>query len=217
MASTFFDAFLERLSSATPIKNQSQLAKELNVGRSAISLAKQKDTVPSKWILKLATRYKLSSEWLASGTNASNPNTPLEKDDRLEPNIPMVHPKLDNQGNLVIDKDKSITLTLLTSGPVNQGLVSKLAYIQMPGPSMEPEIKNGDYTIIDQGQTEIYSGYIFAIAMEEQITVRRLEKGPGITEIHCENNQFSSFQIPNLDMDRIQVIGRVINIIRKYI
>jgi len=217
MESTFFNAFLERLSSATPIKNQSQLANELNVGRAAISLAKQKDSVPSKWILKLANKYHLNSEWLASGIKSFSSSEHLENEGKAVPKIPHLHCKLDKQGNQIVDTDNYLNLKQLTCSQAHPTNGDKLVYLQMQGLSMEPEIKNGDYIIIDQGLTEIYAGSIYALVFGEQITARRIEKGPGVTVIRCENENYPSFHIPEKDMNEVVVIGRVVNIIRKYV
>ena len=216
MASTF-DSFFERLSSTTPIQNQSQLAKELNVGRAAISLAKQKDTVPSKWILKLAKQYQLNSDWLASGTNYSSTKESSENTEKFALHIAHLKNKLDQHGKMVIDSENSLNLGKLSTGPDDTENDNKLIYLQMHGQSMEPEIRHGDYIIIDPNLTDIYAGSIYALAIDKQITVRRIEKGPQMTIIHCENDKYSSFQIQDKDMDNIMVMGRVINIIRKYI
>lgn len=62
-----FESFFKRLCAETEIKNQSQLARELDVGRAAVSLAKRKDSVPARWILDLSNRFGLNSLWLEKG------------------------------------------------------------------------------------------------------------------------------------------------------
>ena len=217
MTSSNFEAFFYRLSSATPIKTQVQLANELNVGRAAISLAKQKDTIPSKWILKLSQKYGIDSEWLYSGSNTSNQQQLSTKSAGEYFNIPKIDSKLDKNGTIRIDKRKPLNLQMLTSCEDTIEVSGGQVYLQMQGPSMEPEIKNRDYIIIDQELTEIYAGHMYAIAMDGQILIRRIEKGPEVTILQSENSMISSFQIQDKDLEKIKVIGRVINIIRKYI
>ena len=68
-----FEAFFKRLCSETEIKNQSQLARELDVGRAAVSLAKRKDSVPARWILDLSARFGLNPLWLEQGKGFPRP------------------------------------------------------------------------------------------------------------------------------------------------
>ncbi|MFW6143264.1 MAG: helix-turn-helix domain-containing protein, partial [Desulfovermiculus sp.] len=62
-----FESFFSRMCQATDIQNQSHLAQALGVGRAAISLAKQKNAVPWKWVFTLAEAYNLNSTWRATG------------------------------------------------------------------------------------------------------------------------------------------------------
>jgi len=217
MTPSNFEAFFYRLSSATPIKTQVQLANELNVGRAAISLAKQKDTIPSKWILKLSQKYGINSEWLSCGTSSSNHQQLSSKSPGEYFNIPKIDSKLDKNGTIRIDEQNPLNLQILTSGEDTIEVSAGQVYLQMQGPSMEPEIKNRDYIIIDQELTAIYAGNMYAVAVDGQILIRRIEKGPGVTILQSENSTISSFQIQDKDFEKIKVIGKVINIIRKYI
>ena len=61
-----FKEFFNRVVKFTPIENQSQLAKELGVGRAAVSIAKQKNAVPYKWILELSEKYKINPSLLVA-------------------------------------------------------------------------------------------------------------------------------------------------------
>ncbi|MFP4225414.1 MAG: helix-turn-helix transcriptional regulator [Desulfobacterales bacterium] len=47
------------------------------------------------------------------------------------------------------------------------------------GNSMEPEIKNGDTILIDQGQKDIIAGAVYAVGIDDTIMVKRVEKRPG--------------------------------------
>ncbi len=62
-----FDRFMERVKKCTDIKNQLQLAKEVEVNRSAVTQAKTRDAVPAKWILSISRKYGISPDWLEFG------------------------------------------------------------------------------------------------------------------------------------------------------
>lgn len=68
-----FKEFFERLLQATDITSQMDLARALDLNRSAITQAKLRNAVPQKWILALARRYSLSPDWLEFGTGSPRP------------------------------------------------------------------------------------------------------------------------------------------------
>ena len=68
-----FEAFFKRLCSETEITNQSQLARELDVGRAAVSLAKRKDSVPARWILDLSAKYGLNMAEISQISSTGSP------------------------------------------------------------------------------------------------------------------------------------------------
>lgn len=67
--------FFDRLVSATDIATQSDLAKALGVHRSAVTQAKTRDAVPSKWVLQLARYFSLSPDWLEFGASSPEGGT----------------------------------------------------------------------------------------------------------------------------------------------
>ena len=68
-----FADFFERLAKATNIATQVELAKALDLNRSAVTQAKQRNAVPQKWVLALSRRYGLSPDWLEFGSGAPHP------------------------------------------------------------------------------------------------------------------------------------------------
>ena len=49
MTMNAFDSFLQRVFEATGIASQTELASALKINRSAITQARKKDAIPSKW------------------------------------------------------------------------------------------------------------------------------------------------------------------------
>lgn len=71
--------------------------------------------------------------------------------------------------------------------------LSNLALLEIHGPTMYPTLFDGDLVIIDQGQTTIHQGKLYAIEFEESITVNRLENRPGgITRIISDNQALAA-------------------------
>ncbi len=85
-----FESFFSRLCSETEIKNQSQLARELDVGRAAVSLSKRKDSVPARWILDLSAKYGLNPLWLEQGKGFPRPEGTGGDEDDAYQEVPKV-------------------------------------------------------------------------------------------------------------------------------
>ncbi len=206
---TSFQEFFERLQQHTPIQNQSQLAQALQVGRAAITLAKRKDIVPSKWILTLAQKYSLNSDWLASGQGTSHHVIDPPKNVQLV-YIPIVTPQVNKEGQFVLSP--SLELAPFQFDQIWLSRISdpqSVVCMKMIGNSMEPEIKNGDYLLIDQSITNIYAGDIYAVGIEETVIIRRVEKLPNKLLLHCDNSNYSTFTISGQERLKIQILGRV--------
>ena len=62
-----FDIMLKRISGATGVSSQSDLAEALGLNRSAITQARKKGAMPDKWILALYRKFGLNPDWVESG------------------------------------------------------------------------------------------------------------------------------------------------------
>ena len=209
MSSIAFHDFFDRLQSATDVENQSQLAQTLGVGRAAISLAKQKDAVPWKWIFFLAETYDLNPNWLATGQGSSR----ITEAEATSSFIHLAHlrPKTDlEDGRLFLEKT-SPRLALPPLWPVP---LEHMVTMSMPGPCMHPEIKEDDLILIDQNQHTICPGGIYAFALHGHVLVRRVDiRGQGVTLI-CDN---PTFPVQNLDPEEwqeVELFGRVLGSLR---
>ncbi len=208
-----FTSFLERLKSVTPIQNQSQLANVLQVGRAAVSLAKHKDTVPSKWILILAQKYNLNSDWLATGKDT--PYTSIKSSSQNSFVIKKVASKTNKDGTWQFINNQDLTYIhgqWLSERDYN---TDKIVCLDMIGNCMEPEIKEGDTVVIDQSLTEIVVNKIFALGVEEMVIIRRLDKLPNMLLLHCENPNYPTNKLVGKKQNQIKVLGQVIGIVRR--
>lgn len=216
MDKTSFNSFFERLLSITPIKNQSQLAKTLQVGRSAVSLAKQKNSVPSNWVIFLAQKYSLNSTWLATGQGL--PYQSYDQKNQPYPAIKKVLAKLDNNGKFITDTDKDNFCPIIYDlRSVNQNNNSyNLVCLYMSGNSMEPEIKDGDILLIDQNKTSIYAGHIYAIGIEDTVLIRRIDKIPKALVLLSDNPRYTAYYIYSKEYNLISILGQVVSVGRNY-
>lgn len=208
-----FSTFFERIKQATPIQNQSQLAQELGLGRAAISLAKHKNVIPSKWIFSLSRKYDLNVDWLATGSGAV---TPPDDASQTSAGIKHILPRLNSNGSPVVKAEARMEDTLPAPWLATEVTSSHLALMTMPGNCMEPEIKPGDRLLIDLEENQSYSDCIYAIGIDEHILVRRIEKMPGQIVLRCDNPHAKDVVLKQEDDPSLIILGRIIWVGRHY-
>jgi len=215
MYTTAFSDFFERLKSVTPIKTQTQLAHELSVGRAAISLAKQKESVPTKWIFALAQKYSLNTDWLATGNGTPYSSAREEKGKHVP--LPLVSPKISADGHLLPSDAELSRIAFHTDWLLTRGNPRNMVCMSMSGDCMEPGISNGDLLLIDQQSRDIYPGKLFVLAIDQVALVRRLDVLPGQLVLHCDNPRYPSEYLDKDSREQIHILGRIIWSCREYV
>jgi transcriptional regulator with XRE-family HTH domain len=62
-----FSTIVERMKLAAGLKNDSELARELNITPQALSNFKRKGEIPTDLVIQFADKFKLSVDWLRTG------------------------------------------------------------------------------------------------------------------------------------------------------
>ena len=215
-----FEAFFKRLCSETEIKNQSQLARELDVGRAAVSLAKRKDSVPARWILDLSARFGLNPLWLEQGKGFPRPEAALAaaaEDGACYEEIPKVRARLCAGGGSFETEGQVEGYYSFRSDWLNhRGNPANMVLMEVIGNSMEPEIKEGDMVLIDQSRTDVLSGGIYAVGVEDTVMVKRVERLPGTLVLRSDNVDYSPIHLSGDELDNVRVIGQILWASREY-
>jgi hypothetical protein len=203
-----FSAFLSRLQAQTPIQNQTQLAQALQVGKAAISLAKHKDQVPAKWIFTLAEMYSLNSDWLATGKG--RPIAGQNNDFLQSLSLRQVLPEIDPAGDFK-PHPQGLLFSLVLPRPKLSEMQNKdLVCLRMPGPCMEPEIKDQDVLLIDRDCSNIYADLIYAVGWYDSVLIRRLEKFAGLLIVYADNPICPKIELEKDQQDEIRILGRIL-------
>ncbi len=202
---SIFDDFFLRVTQLTPIKNQAQLAKELGVGRAAISIAKQKNTIPPKWIFELSSRYGINPSYLLSGQGEPYIGTSeTEKNIIIEP---MTSDKISISNQILNIKLIGIETKLLGE--------TGYFYIIMQENSMYPHILPGDFLIVKKSQT-FKPGDIGVIELSIDqgpiMLIRRISANENSLILIADNDRYP---ILAYKKDNIKILGKVIGIYRK--
>ena len=210
-----FEAFFRRLCSETEIKNQSQLARELDVGRAAVSLAKRKDSVPARWVLDLSAKYGLNPLWLEQGKGFPRPE-PAE-DDGYYMEVPKVRARLSAGGGSFETEGQVEGYYSFRSDWLNmRGNPANMVLMEVVGNSMEPEIKEGDLVLIDESRTDVLSGSIYAVGVEDTVMVKRVERLPGTLVLRSDNTDYAPIHLAGDELHNVRVIGKVLWASREY-
>jgi hypothetical protein len=213
MTSPSFQDFFNRLCQMTDIENQSHLAQALGVGRAAISLAKQKDTVPWKWVFTLAQAYSLNSTWLATGSGA--PALDVKTQDTLWAGIPHIQPARDQERPRLEMAREAPRIAFPDQDPVqtkSQALVS----LEMIGPCMEPEIKDMDLVLLDQNCRHVRPGLIYALDLSGNLLIRRVDLQARTMTLICDNQAFPPASLSPEESENVQILGQVVGLVRRF-
>lgn len=93
-----------------------------------------------------------------------------------------------------------------------KGKPEDLVLMEVTGDSMEPEIRNGDTVLINQGQREVLAGKVYAVGIEDTVVVKQVERLPGKLVLRSTNPAHPQVEI-NMSGDlasTVRIIGRVI-------
>jgi len=212
-----FDAFFRRLCAETEIGNQAQLARELDVGRAAVSLAKRKDTVPPRWILDLSAKYGLNPLWLELGKGLPRPESPPEADGPGYLEVPKVRARLSaGGGSFETEGQVEGYYSFRSDWLRTRGNPANMVLMEVVGNSMEPELKEGDMVLIDESRSDVLSGSIYAVGVEDTVMVKRVERLPGTLVLRSDNVDYSPIHLSGDELDNVRVIGKVLWSSREY-
>lgn len=217
----------ERIKLATNTRNASSLAAKLGISNQAVSNQLKKDIIPNSWIITLSLKYGISSDWLLYGVgdmqlNNSNKENSLcsNSSDKIISTlnddyviIPLVEARLSAGGG-----------SFLTSSEVEQdfyfakffidrmGNSENMVAMRVSGDSMEPEVYDNDIVLIDQSKKDIYPSKIYAVAFDDCIYLKRIDKLPNQIILKSSNPNYAPIGIDINDQteDQFKIIGQAL-------
>ncbi len=219
-----FEAFYARLSQATDIASQMDLARALGVNRSAVTQAKNRNAVPQKWVLTLSRQFALSPDWLEFGQGRPRASTSSARDtlQRAEQAfsfaasgeiiaVPKVRARLcAGGGSLELEAAPVSEHPFPRSWLSRMGTPGAMVFMDVVGDSMEPGIADGDMVLVDQAYVQITPKSVMAVGYEDSIYIKRLENRPGGITLLSDNPDYAPIAIAGDEMSSFRVIGRVV-------
>ncbi len=211
------DVLIRRIMSATGISSQAELAKELGLNRSGITHARNKNHIPDNWIVKLFRRFRVNPDWVDTGRGPVFFDQKHMDEGSDFRKVPKVAARLSaGTGSFECDPDISQFLSFPSAWLARKGSAAAMVAMEVFGQSMEPLIREGDTVLIDQSQTRIMAGAIYAVGVDDTILVKRLEKHPDSLVLCSDNKDFSPIHLDIHALEKVRILGRVIWSCREY-
>lgn len=217
-----FNEFITKAGQITGCGTQMELAKILEVNRSAITQAKNRDAVPERWLLTLARKYTLPPDWFETGVTTPYTALPhanvariVEPEPDYNPDVISI-PKVSavlcaGGGSFEVDGAIVDHIPLPLNIAKSFGHSENLVFMDVIGDSMEPFIHSGDVVLIDQASQTPVDGTIMAVGHEDSIYIKRVEKlrNGGISLV-SDNPAYSPINLVGDDLESFRVIGKLV-------
>lgn len=226
----YFNEFMERAKKVSGCSTQMELAKLLDVNRSAITQAKNRDSVPEKWLLILARKFCLRPDWFENSDTAPRISEYTDMSGQVkrivapEPDynpeiieIPKVSAVLcAGAGSFEVDATIIDNIALPYHLARSFGSPDNLVFMDVSGDSMEPGICNGDTVLIDQSVQKASPGSIMAVGHEDTIYIKRLNLiSDGGISLVSDNTAYSPINLYGDDLNSFRVIGKLVWLCRQ--
>lgn len=242
-ATAEFMEIFGRLKQATGAATDTELAKTLGIKQGAVSSAKRNLQIPPVWIAKVSKAFSVSADWLFYGTGpmkrgnvqiapagAQNFCTiPDGEPEWMSPEsapamgytlVPKVMARLAaGTGSLETEGEVIGYYAFKTDFLRRKGRPRRMVLMDVAGDSMEPVLMDRDSVLIDESQSAIISGGLFAVGVDQEVFVKYLDKVPGKLILRSKNAEYPPIEV---DMnghisDAVRIIGRVVWSCREYV
>jgi phage repressor protein C with HTH and peptisase S24 domain len=204
-------AVFDRMRQAAKVKTYASLAEILGITPQAVSDARKKGNVPNRWLLHIARKYGVALEWLSYGRDASGARQAEDAGgDMLR--VPRVKARLSLDGNGFAACDEAPESCVFPAAFLRRrGDPARMALLRVSGDSMQPEFRDGDLALVDQGQRELYPDKFYAVGVEGMVFLRLLSALPGRLLLISLNAAYPPFEAEARGFqEEIRIVGRVV-------
>jgi phage repressor protein C with HTH and peptisase S24 domain len=197
--------------------SQKHLSDAIGISTKTIQKYEYGDIPKGTNLLSLARVLNCSMDWLLMGPEPGISDSGLESAYYATGSeltmIPKVLARLNaGGGSLETSKHVKGMQGFRHDWIKQKGDPSRMILMDVSGDSMSPEIKDGDTVLIDQGQTDIYIGKIYAVSIGQEITVKYVERVPEKIILRSANRLWSDIEVDiRGDLgETVNIIGRVL-------
>lgn len=127
--------------------------------------------------------------------------------------VPMAMPRVTPEGGLAPSED-SPPCTFSKAWLKAKGSPEAMKLLRITGEAMIPTLKERDFVLVDESQTDILEGAIYVLRMDTQMVVKRVDMRPGSLLLLSDNREFYPPIEVTLPCADVAVIGRVVWVCR---
>ncbi|MEG6548904.1 helix-turn-helix transcriptional regulator [Desulfocurvibacter africanus] len=220
---TDFHSVFARMKEAVGASTDAELGAALGLKQQTVSAAKSKKQIPPAWITKIASEHGISADWLLFGESPmrrsvpgpGNVGFPMQVNQPCDPElvlVPKVKARLSaGTGSLETNSEIMGRFAFRSSWIRSKGNPESMVLMDVTGDSMSPTIEEGDATLIDQSQTDIYIGKIYAIGIDNEVFVKYVDRVPGKFILRSANKDYAPIPVDLTDEScNVRIIGRVV-------
>lgn len=203
--------FWDRLETSLSKNNltAADLSRQLDISPTVITSWKTRGSIPRADIAcKTAKVLNTTVEYLVDGDSSILPNTNSKKTFL----VPVLNQQLSaGKGDILPDNDE-IKGLVEVPGFLRE-YKDHIACLHVHGDSMQPTLNNGDMVVCSSLGWDKSEG-LYAIRLNGNGYVKRLQVGNGKIIIHSDNPKYSPIEEP-INSENFEVIGKVLMIMKK--
>jgi len=198
--------------------SQKQLAEAVGLSTKTIQKYEYGDTPKGPNLISLSRSLNCSIDWLLMGSGSGSSaygqgNVRVCEGETELYMIPKVLARLNAGGGSLETSNNIKGMYGFRHDWIKQkGDPSRMILMDVSGESMSPQIKDGDTVLIDQSQTDIYIGKIYAVSIGQEITVKYVERAPEKIILRSNNRTWNDIEVDiRGDLgESVHIIGLVI-------
>ncbi|WP_302736904.1 S24 family peptidase [uncultured Desulfovibrio sp.] len=238
-----FEAQFMRILEATGATTDADLARILGIQPPSITGAKKRRSIPKAWLEKVSAMFKISIDWLLYGDSryetsleqlkSKQPSKKVSIEKRIVEQVPVLSDGIDvdmmfiplvearlsaGTGSLETSPDSDRKYAFRSDFLHRKGNPGQMVLMRVSGNSMEPEIKDGDVVLLDQGKKHILPGRMYAVGIEDAIYIKQIDTMPGKLVLKSMNPAFPPVEV---DMrgdlaEQARILGQILWVGREY-
>lgn len=203
--------FWDRLETSLSKNNltAADLSRQLDISPTVITSWKTRGSIPRADIAcKTAKVLNTTVEYLVDGDSSVLPNTNSKKTFL----VPVLNQQLSAGKGDILPESDEIKGLVEVPGFLRE-YKDHIACLYVHGDSMQPTLNNGDMVVCSSLGWDKSEG-LYAIKLNGNGYVKRLQVGNGKIIIHSDNPKYSPIEEP-INSDNFEVIGKVLMIMKK--
>ncbi len=193
--------------------SQRELAERAGLSTVAVHKLVSGKAESSRKLVEIAEVLGCSSEWLQKGFM-----TPVAPDTSYA-QIPVLDVELPAGSGAHIDMERVTDWVPISRDWIQEKQFSKdrLVVVTVTGDSMTPRLQDGDTLLVNTADQKPASGNIYAIAVDNELRVKRLMKRmDGAWVISSDNKSNPAYQdeiISSHNFEQLRIIGRAVKVL----